>query len=71
MKSLRDEIANALNRHSAENGSNTPDFILAEYLLKCLEAFDLASLRREDWYGHFHRPGNDNPPTVQTRKVTP
>jgi hypothetical protein len=30
---LRDELSAALNRYSAENGSDTPDFILAEYLL--------------------------------------
>lgn len=41
----------AINCHSAENGSNTPDFILAEYLIGCLEAYDKATLRRENWYG--------------------
>jgi hypothetical protein len=40
-----------LNRYSAENGSDTPDFVLAEYLLGCLLAFDAAVRRREAWYG--------------------
>lgn len=54
---LVDEIRAALNRHSAENVSNTPDFILAEYLLNCLNAFDAASKRREQWYGAHLVPG--------------
>lgn len=37
---LHDDLRTALNTHSAENGSNTPDFVLAHYLLACLDAFD-------------------------------
>ncbi len=48
---LRKEIEQAINRNSAENGSNTPDFILAEYLTDCLAAFDKAVKAREEWYG--------------------
>ena len=33
-----------------EADSNTPDFILAEYLMACLCAFEVASNRREVWY---------------------
>lgn len=40
-----------LNRHCAENGSNTPDFILADYLLGCLHSFDSAVSARSTWYG--------------------
>jgi hypothetical protein len=49
--SLRQEIETALNKASAENNSNTPDFVLAEYLLDSLAAFDKATNRREEWYG--------------------
>lgn len=48
---LRDDIQQAINKHSIENGSDTPDFILAEYLIDCLRAFDKATVRREEWYG--------------------
>lgn len=48
---LRDEIESVLNKHSAENGSDTPDFILAQYLIDCLKAFDNATTRRVEWYG--------------------
>lgn len=51
MKTMRKEIEEALNRHSAENGSDTPDFILATYLIGCLSAFDAAVVAREKWYG--------------------
>lgn len=52
---LREELAALINRHSLENGSNTPDFILAEYLLGCLGAFDKAARERTHWYGHAVR----------------
>ena len=54
---LRARIRSAINRTSSENGSNTPDFILAQYLLDCLDAFDKASKAREKWYGRADRPG--------------
>ena len=47
---LRKDIESAINRNSAENGSNTPDFILAEFLVGCLVAFDRAVNTREGWY---------------------
>jgi hypothetical protein len=50
MGRLEDEIRAALNRFSAENGSNTPDFVLAAYLLACLGAFDDAVKKRAEWY---------------------
>jgi len=49
--SLSEEIRAAINRISRENVSNTPDFILAEYLMSCLVAFESANMRRENWYG--------------------
>lgn len=39
-----------INAHNAESGSNTPDFILAEYLTDCLDAFDRAVTARQKWY---------------------
>ena len=53
---LKDEIRDALNRNSAENTSNTPDFILAQFLEGCLAAFDQAVQQRENWYGRDPRP---------------
>ena len=59
MGELREEIENAINRTSSENESNTPDFILAEYLMGCLHAFDKAIGTRDRWYGIAPEPGWD------------
>lgn len=48
---FEDEIKQTINKYSMENGSNTPDHILAEYLVRCLEAFNFAFRNREKWYG--------------------
>lgn len=48
---FRKELESLLNRQSMENRSNTPDFILAEYLADCLLAFDRATNQRERYYG--------------------
>jgi hypothetical protein len=55
---LRDDIESAINRVSAENGSNTPDFILAQYLIDCLAAYDRAVMAREKWYGREPKPAS-------------
>jgi hypothetical protein len=47
---FKKDLASLLNKYSFENRSNTPDFILAEYLFSCLEAFEKASYIRETWY---------------------
>ena len=44
------DLANIINFHSRENGSDTPDFILAEYLVGCLKAYDAAVRARDRWY---------------------
>jgi hypothetical protein len=45
------ELKHLINRYSKENGSDTPDFILAEYLNDCLESFNKTISKREEWYG--------------------
>lgn len=57
MLSLRKEIEVAINRNCAEGPSNTPDFILAEFLTDCLAAFDKTQKRRAEWYGHMDSIG--------------
>ena len=51
LSSFEKQLSSLLNRYSMENGSNTPDFILANYLHKCLENFNETSKAREKWYG--------------------
>lgn len=45
------ELQELINRHSKERGSNTPDFILAEYLNGCLESFGKATRDRALYFG--------------------
>ena len=51
LKKFQREIEEVINKNSLENGSDTPDFILAEYLVGCLKAFDKAVMLRRNWYG--------------------
>jgi hypothetical protein len=51
------ELEQLINKHSVENQSNTPDHILAAYILECLQAFNRATALREEWYGRKNRPG--------------
>lgn len=48
---LRKKLEEAINSVSAESGSNTPDFVLADFLISCLVAYDCATIRRDEWYG--------------------
>jgi len=56
MMTFSEELKSVINRHSRENNSNTPDFILAQYLESCLLAFEIATQQRETWYGRDARP---------------
>ena len=46
-----EELTQVINRHSQENASNTPDFILAQFLTTTLVAWNTATQQRETWYG--------------------
>ena len=48
---LKMELGALLNKHSRENESNTPDYILALYMMNCLRSFEDAVKKREEWYG--------------------
>ena len=50
MSDFRNDLRSVINEHSKEQNSDTPDFILAKYLEKCLEAFDETIQEREHWY---------------------
>jgi len=47
---FKQELASLINRYSYENGSNTPDFIIAEYLIDCLDNFNKTTNKRTEWY---------------------
>lgn len=50
-ENFRKRLESLINEFSLENGSDTPDFLLSEYLIKCLDVFDEIVSKREVWYG--------------------
>ena len=48
---FRKDLTALLNRYSKENDSNTPDYILADYVLNCMSAYNLSVQRRDIWNG--------------------
>ena len=59
---LRSELTSLLNRFSRENVSNTPDWILRDYMWNCLKSFERATTQRDAWYGMKPAPGRNNVP---------
>jgi hypothetical protein len=57
-------LEDIINRYSQENGSNTPDFILAHYLLSCLAIWNSCVTQREEWYGRSGR----SPATIEQQE---
>ena len=53
---LMEDIKGVLNRYSRENDSNTPDSILAIFIVDCLWAFEQAVNRRDKQHNH---PGEE------------
>jgi len=53
---FEDALRELINTHSKENESNTPDFILTQYIGNCLNAFTMATQQRETWYGRNAQP---------------
>lgn len=45
------ELRALINRHGRERESNTPDFLLAMYLERCLKTYEETVTFREQWFG--------------------
>lgn len=50
-KTFVQDLAALINRHSLEGASNTPDFILADFLQGALEQWNHSIVERAKWYG--------------------
>lgn len=50
-QSFTEELTTLINRYSLENASDTPDFLLAEYINMALEVYNTIVVKREKWYG--------------------
>ncbi len=49
--SLEKDLTEILNRHSRENQSDTPNGVLARYLIRCLNAYEDAVRQRDVYLG--------------------
>lgn len=51
---FEEELEHLLNRYSKENESDTPDFILAQYLQQTLTVWNATTKERDRWWDHRH-----------------
>ena len=56
IENFKRDLAKLINIYSLESVSNTPDFIIAEYLTNTLLEFDKLMQSRDNWYGYGQRP---------------
>lgn len=47
---FRLELEKLINKYSMENGSDTPDYVLAQHLCECLATFNMTIRNRERYY---------------------
>jgi hypothetical protein len=48
-KEIQLELAAVLNRYSMDAACNTPDFVLAEYLVDCIASYRKAKEANDKW----------------------
>jgi hypothetical protein len=65
---LEQELTSLMNKYSQENKSGTPDYILAWYLLACLEVWNTAIVMRGNWRGETVEETQDPPSLTALRK---
>ena len=51
IEEFKKDLSSLINKYSIENRSNTPDYLIADYLFHCLLAFETVTNRRNKWYG--------------------
>ena len=56
---MEKQLAGLVNETSRESDSDTPDFVLAEFMMASLDAFEVAVNKREAWYGRPHDAASD------------
>jgi len=49
-QNFKDELTTLINKYSMENGSDTPDYMLADYMMMSLMNFHYVTKRRTNWY---------------------
>lgn len=66
MSTFEVELESLINKWNQEAASNTPDFILAQYVSGCLLAFNTAVQQRETWYERDATPSMTQSPAPPT-----
>jgi len=64
--SFPEQLIQLINKQSIEGGSNTPDYLLGEYLFNCLENFDMCIRERNRWYGN----SSANNPATEIKELS-
>lgn len=62
-------IEEVINRHSIENNSNTPDFILADFLTNVLQAYDDAINKRSRFSNSLNEYNVNSTEIIQDDKI--
>ena len=52
------ELEGLINKYSSQSESDSPDFMLAEYLINCLNNFNLITRKGERWYANAGYKGD-------------
>ena len=50
MSKFSKELEDLINKNCIEDDSDTPDFLLAEYLIGCLEMYSRVTKKRDKWF---------------------
>lgn len=72
--SFKKALEQLINGYSIENESDTPDFILAQYIRGCLDTWNVAIRKRDKWYGNnslHERPELDKALESKEEKPVP
>lgn len=59
-KSFLRDLEQLINSYSRENNSNTPDFLLAEFIGGCLDVYEHTTKERDRWYSVVLCPGKSH-----------
>lgn len=57
---FKKQLTSLINRYGYDSACETPDYILAEYLEKCLVNFSAAMTMNINWHTDWKRLGEDN-----------
>ena len=57
---FRKDLIALLNAHGIDNQTNTPDYLLGDYLLACLKAFDSTVQARDTWHSPTKPPTEED-----------